>query len=339
MNFIPLEKIREALRKMDRKNEPYMRDESVYPFWDLKDGESCLIRFLPDADENNTFFWKERQIIKIPFRGTKEDPDKQVVVQVPCIEMYGKMRCPIMEEISPWFRDPKREDLARTYWKKKSYIFQGFIVQDPLNERVENPIRKIIINPSIFKIIKSSLMDPDIEDSPVDFEKGRDFKLEKTKKGVYSDYSTSKWSMKTRALTPAELESIETFGLKKLSDLLPREPGEKEIHVIYEMFQASVAGELYDPEKWGNYYKPNFYTYDDEITDSSSSVKAAVEEKRDEMVEKNKISVASSKLKASLEEKVEEDEEKVSMSTPKVETKKIDPMAILESLRRNKKSQ
>lgn len=343
MNVTSLSKLREALKKMEKKSEGYTKDDSIYPFWNMKDGEVCLLRFLPDADETNTFFWKERQIIKIPFRGTKEDPSKSVIVQVPCIDMYGKMRCPVMEEISPWFKDPEKEELAKTYWKKKSYIFQGFVVQDPLNERVENPIRKLIINPSIFKIIKSSLMDPDIEDSPVDFEKGRDFRLEKTRKGAYSDYSTSKWSMKTRALTSAELDAIETFGLRKLADLLPREPNEKEIHVIYEMFQASVAGELYDFERWGEYYKPNIYTYDDEITEtvkkeSSSSVKV-VEEKKDEMVEKSKEKVlaALSKLRTTSKEEVEEDNE-VPVETPKVETKKVDPIAILESLKKNKRA-
>lgn len=352
MNIASIKELREALMKLERKSENSSRDDSLYPFWNMKDGESCLIRFLPDADETNTFFWRERQIIKLPFRGTKEDPNRNVVVQVPCIEMYGKMRCPIMEEIQPWFKDPEREDLARTYWKKKSYVFQGFIVQDPLNERsVENPIRKLVINTSIFKIIKSSLMDPDIEDSPVDFEKGRDFKLEKTKKGAFSDYSTSKWSMKTRALNPYELEAIETYGLRKLSDLLPREPNEKEIHVIYEMFKASVAGELYDQEKWGDYYRPNIFSYDDELTETlkrdlislnSFDVKN-VDAKRNE-AEKNKEKFLNA-LSNSRSTDVDSDENDETLKsnvepkeTPKTENKKIDPLAILESLKKNKRS-
>lgn len=360
MNITPLEKLREALRKMESKKVE--RDESIYPYWNLKEGEHCMIRFLPDADETNCFFWREKQFIRLPFRGTTEEPSRRVVVQVPCIDMYGKRRCPIMEEISPWFRDPNKEELARVYWKKKSYIFQGFIVVDPLNERVENPIRKLYISTSIFKIIKSSLMDPDIEDTPIDFEKGRDFKLEKTRKGGYPDYSTSKWAMKTRALTPFELEAIETFGLNKLSDLLPKEPSDKEVEIIYEMFQASLNNELYDYSKWGNYYKPNYYNYEDDLSDllkdeitqkntmktgssnnnvfvANASSSSDTHSQEDESEEKNE-------MVNSLLEKIREVRNKstTTMSTSSVSSsetntsqKKTDALSILESLKRSKK--
>jgi len=41
-----------------------------------------------------------------------------------------------------------------------------------------------------------------------------------------------------------------------LSEFLPKRPGQEELQAIAEMFQASVDGELYDVEKWGNFYKP-----------------------------------------------------------------------------------
>ena len=48
--------------------------------------------------------------------------------------------------------------MGRKYWKKKSYIFQGFVTQNPLNEdsTPENPIRRFIIGPQIFNIIRRS---------------------------------------------------------------------------------------------------------------------------------------------------------------------------------------
>ena len=41
-----------------------------------------------------------------------------------------------------------------------------------------------------------------------------------------------------------------------LADFLPKRPGEVEIKVIKEMFEASVDGEPYDPDRWAQYFKP-----------------------------------------------------------------------------------
>ena len=41
-------------------------DNAIYPFWNIKEGESATLRFLPDGDDSNTFFWKERLMIKLP---------------------------------------------------------------------------------------------------------------------------------------------------------------------------------------------------------------------------------------------------------------------------------
>jgi len=42
-----------------------------------------------------------------------------------------------------------------------------------------------------------------------------------------------------------------------LKDFLPKKPTEVEMKVIKEMFAASVDGEAFDMERWGQYYKPS----------------------------------------------------------------------------------
>ena len=108
----------------------------------------------------------------------------------------------------------------------------------------------------IFNIIKSALMDPEMENLPTDYVAGTDFRLAKTTKGQYADYSTSKWARKETALTEENLAAIDTHGLHNLNDYLPAKPSVEGVQAIAEMFQASVDGELYDPAKWGNFYKP-----------------------------------------------------------------------------------
>jgi hypothetical protein len=234
-------------------------DNSIYPFWNLKEGQEATVRFLPDGNSDNTFFWVERAMIKLPFAGIKgEAESKNVIVQVPCMEMYGAGNvCPILSEVRPWFKDPALEDMGRKYWKKKSYIFQGFVVDDPMKEeKTENPIRRFIIGPQIFQLIRAALMDPDMDDMPTDAVNGVDFRIAKTSKGGYADYSTSKWARRERPLDDAEQAAITTHGLFNLNDYLPKKPTDVELKVIKEMFEASVDGEAFDMERWGQYYRP-----------------------------------------------------------------------------------
>jgi len=230
----------------------------IYPFWNIKEGESATMRFLPDSDQDNTFFWKERLMIKLPFSGVKGDTSSRPVqVQVPCMEMYGDS-CGILQEVRGWFKDPSLEDMGRKYWKKRSYIFQGFVTDNPLadDEAPENPIRRFIIGPQIFQIIKAALMDPDMEELPTDYTAGVDFRLNKTSKGGYADYSTSNWARRERPLADAEMNAVNANGLFNLSDFLPKQPSEVEVKVMKEMFEASVDGEAYDMDRFGQYFRP-----------------------------------------------------------------------------------
>jgi hypothetical protein len=199
-------------------------------------------------------------MIKLPFAGVKGQADsKPVVVQVPCVEMYGPgNNCPILAEVRTWFKDPSLEEMGRKYWKKKSYLFQGFVRENPLSDdkAPENPIRRFVISPQIFNLIKNALMDPEMESLPTDYQAGLDFVIKKTSKGGYADYSTSSWSRKESALTADEAAAVEQYGLYNLSDFLPKKPSEADLKVIKEMFDASVDGQPYDADKWGAYYKP-----------------------------------------------------------------------------------
>ena len=230
----------------------------IYPFWNMKEGESSTLRFLPDGNPDNTFFWAERLMIKLPFAGVKGETDSRPVqVQIPCMEMYGDT-CNILNEVRGWFKDSSLEDMGRKYWKKRSYVFQGFVTENPLAEdsAPENPIRRFIIGPQIFQIIKAALMDPDMEELPTDYTAGVDFRLNKTTKGGYADYSTSTWARRERPLSDAEMNAVNTHGLFNMSDFLPKKPDEVAVKVIKEMFEASVDGEAYDMDRFGQYFRP-----------------------------------------------------------------------------------
>jgi len=234
------------------------RDNAVYPHWDIPENATARVRFLPDADAKNDFFWVERAMIRLPFSGVKgQSSSKPVIVQVPCVEMYNET-CPILTEVRTWFKDKSLEEMGRKYWKKRSYIFQGFVRENPLAEDSvpENPIRRFVISPSIYPLIIAALKDPDIEEIPTDYDRGLDFSITKTSKGQYADYATSKWARKESSLTQSERAAIDAFGLFDLKSFLPKKPGDAELKIIKEMFEASVDGATYDESRWGQYYKP-----------------------------------------------------------------------------------
>ena len=253
-----LAEIRAKLKAQESRSERSGGDNAIFPHWNIPEGSTSVVRFLPDGDPNNTFFWAERLMIRLPFNGVKGDMNsKPVVVQVPCVEMWNET-CPILTEVRTWFKDSSLEEMGRKYWKKRSYIFQGFVNENSLQEdnTPENPIRRFVISPSIFTMIKDALMDPDIQELPTDYDAGLDFRITKTTKGQYADYSTSKWARKESALSEVQRAAIETHGLHTLSDYLPKRPTEVEINVLKEMFEASVDGQAYDVERFGQYYRP-----------------------------------------------------------------------------------
>ncbi|CAM6054977.1 unnamed protein product [Sphagnum tenellum] len=132
---------------------------------------------------------------------------------------------------------------TRKLWRvsitRRSLSFsKGFVVNSPLEEGnvPENPIRRFVINPSVYEIIKTSLMNPEMEDLPTDYVGGRDFKIAKTKKGEYANYATSTWSFRTRPLNEIEQVAIQQYGLFNLADFRGSRPDADGVEMIKAMF-------------------------------------------------------------------------------------------------------
>jgi hypothetical protein len=257
-----LAEIRTKLAQQDTKNQnnkgSQQTDNAIYPHWNMDEGTTASIRFVPDANPQNSFFWVERAMIKLPFNGVKGNPSvKQTVIQVPCMHTYNE-QCPIINELKTWYKNESLTELANKYWKKRTYLFSGFVRANPIadDKTPANPMRRFIMSPQLFALIKASLMDPEMEELPTSYTRGLDFNIKKTSKGGYADYSTSNWARKESAITEAEQAAIDAHGLFNLADFLPKKPTEAEVKIIYEMFEASVDGQAYDNDRWGNYYRP-----------------------------------------------------------------------------------
>lgn len=245
-----LEELRVALAAKESKSTHYQTQQGpsqLFPFWNAAPNTTSTIRLLPDGDDQNEFFWRERQMITLSFADG-------VKTQVPCLEMWGE-KCPILDQARIWFKDKGTENLGRRYWKKPSYLFQGLVVHSAVEEKEKpaNPIRRFTFSKQLFGIIKAVLMDAEVTDLPIDYQKGRDFKITATVRGGFKDYSTSTFSMRERALSTDELKAIDENGLFNLKDFLPKKP---DAELLNEMFKVSQDGGAWD-ESWSRIFVPS----------------------------------------------------------------------------------
>lgn len=241
--------------------------DAFLAFWNIPENQDLNLRFLPDADPSNTYFWREREMINLEFNGIKGQHTDKVRLQVPCNEMWVPNSCPILTEIRQWYKVAKEtnnEDLSKQaskYWKKKSYLFQCLIAPNSVEVKddnaPENPVRRVLVNKDLFEKIKSILMNPDVEEMPTDYEHGRDFRVIKAKNaGGFNNYDASQFKFTERPLNDEERAAIEQYGLFTLSEFMPKQPTPEELNAIREMFEASCNGEAYDPARWAAFYRP-----------------------------------------------------------------------------------
>lgn len=293
-------KLKQEKEKSNNRGNSGTTSGIRYPFWNTPIDTSTKLRFLPDADQDKMEFWVEKLTIKLPFQGIVGENHNECYVTVPCMEMYNKT-CPIQTEIRPMWSNPETENTARTYYKKRSYIFQGFVVSSEIEEDSppENPIRIFEMNKTLTDIIKASLMDPEMDEMPTDYDGGCDFVINVTKNGQFKNYSTSSWARKNRSLNDKEREAIDEYGLNNLSDFLPKEPTDEEVKIIKEMFEASIEGEAYDPAKWGHTpFRP--YGVSSTSTDNSQTLSKAKSDNSSEDISDSEEKEASSSAMSAL---------------------------------------
>lgn len=248
--------IRERLLAKDKELESYKNRKypSIFPYWMTKPGDETVFRFLPDGNKENPFFWREQHVFEFPFSGiVGQDTKGTTKVTVPCMTQWGEQDS-ISTEVNSWRNDADLAKIARNYWRKVNYVFQGFVVKTNIMEdRVPTtPVRRLRVIPSVFGIIDGSIKSGQLDTDPTDYELGRDMVFIRNQ----NDFSESFWSADYRPLSEAERAAVEELGgLPNLDDTILKKPGPDERDEIRKLFEASVSGEPYDPNMF-QYYKP-----------------------------------------------------------------------------------
>jgi hypothetical protein len=248
-----LQVIRAQLAQNMAKTSQTPNSSRYYAFWNLDVNQQSVIRFLPDGNVNNTMFWRDVYEVKLPFPA---EGGKTVYVNVPHLGTWGE-KDPIDREISPLWKTDR--ETAKTYWRKATHLYTGLVVKSGFVEQRDEgapQVRLFRLNSGIHKIVQDTLMDQEINDLICDYDTGRDFYIKVTKQGVYKNYDTSKISINTRSLDDVERATIKSEGLIDLSVHLPTKPNPEQQAEIARLFEASMAGEMWQEGKWGSTYKP-----------------------------------------------------------------------------------
>jgi hypothetical protein len=231
-----LEALKAAFSTPEREERSSLPN-NYYPFWLMKVGEKAVVRFLPDKDENNIRgFLVEKVFHSLTINGQKKT--------VPCLSMYGE-DCPVCKVSQDYYKH-KDEVNGKKYWRKKQYIAQGLVVEDPLpanedsGENHEGKVRYVALGFQLYNIIKEAFASDELQAVPYDFEDGYDFIIKKTEQGQYSTYVVgSKFKGSSRALSEAELAIVEE-GMIELATLLPKNPGGEKVQAL---LNADLNGE------------------------------------------------------------------------------------------------
>lgn len=244
----------EQLRSAFAKNENTgggNRPNNYYPFWNMKDGEQAIIRFLPDKNTDNPLdFLVEKLTHNLVINGEKKT--------VPCLKMYNE-DCPICKLSGHYY---KQEDKAngKKYWRSKQHIAQVLVVEDPLEpnketgENHQGKVRFIQFGFQLYNVIKEAFESGDLECNPIDYENGYNFVIKKSKQGDYASYSVgSRFRPKPVSLSAEEVEYV-TENLVDLRTLLPANPG---LDKVEGMLNASLTGTDYSSDEAGSEEAPD----------------------------------------------------------------------------------
>lgn len=177
-----------------------------YPFWKMPDDSIAQFRFLPDLDEDNPLgFLVENLSHELTINGERK--------KVGCLSMHGE-RCPACD-LSRKYYDEKNEELGKKYYRKKSYIGEGIVVESPIEHDQNQLVKLIEFGPKIFKQIQAAFQSGDLEQPPFELKGGYNFRIKKTKSGQYADYGTSNFAPKQSDLDDELIESMTLFDLKQ----------------------------------------------------------------------------------------------------------------------------
>lgn len=185
--------------------------KKFFNFWKAPVDSVSVVRFLPDADEENPMgFLVENLTHELVVNGKRE--------KVACLKMYNE-DCPICA-LSAKYYDEKspehNEELGKKYYRKKGYIGQVLVLETPVEHNAAELVKLIEFGPQVFKQIQAAFQSGDLENPPYELKGGYNFRFRKTLTGSgQNSYTTSNFAPKMTDVADDVIEAITLFDLKE----------------------------------------------------------------------------------------------------------------------------
>jgi hypothetical protein len=246
-----IERLRAQL-KSDQENKgngnrQFQNNRNIYPFWNMKEGERCVIRILPDLnEENEKVFFVDRLEHNLSINGKTR--------KIPCRKMHGQS-CPICEQSQAYYKMEDEEN-GKMYYRKKQSMLRILVLEDPLPPQedgttfVGKTCNAQFAN-ELMTLIKQEIGDPELGDF-LSLTEGTDFVITKTlNPKKFAVYNVGTGFARRPSAVPQEYrDNVELIDLKTL---LPNDFG---LEKVTNMLNAHNTGEDYEEEDSGNAKKP-----------------------------------------------------------------------------------
>ena len=234
-----LDKLKAAFKNDTNQNDRAPKDNNYFNFWNMPFDKTAIVRFIPDKNSDNPrMFLVEKHHHNLVINGQRR--------KVACLKQYGE-DCPICKVSNQFYKEGNEDDGLK-YYKKKSYLGQCLVVQDPLpvnsetGESHEGKLRFISITPQIFKVIQEAFESDDLDEAPYEFDGGYNFVIKKTSQGDNANYVVgTKFQNKQSSLTEEQVAYVEE-NYVDLKTLLPQKPS---LEKVEAMLQAALTGQEY----------------------------------------------------------------------------------------------
>jgi len=125
--------LKNAFAKPEGQNQNFGDN---YPFWNIADGESVTIRFIPDANNENPMgFLLEKKMHKLEINGQRRS--------IPCLKMYDKdADCPICALSQEHYKAGDKIT-GKKYYRNLQHIARAVIVKDPIEYTSKMNLQKV----------------------------------------------------------------------------------------------------------------------------------------------------------------------------------------------------
>ena len=224
-------------RTQTRSNTP--SDSRYYPFFLAEVGSESIVRFLPDKNEENQWFFLERDLHSIPVNGE--------IKKIPCLKMYGHT-CPICESSRLFYKkEGKTSATGKQLYRKRDWLAQVYIKKDALpinpeaNENFEGKVKAVVVTSQVYEAVDISL--EDVDEPPHQYKGGSDFIIRPTQDGNYRSYVRSRFVKSPSDLDDDIIDYIEA-NIVDLRTLLPAEPNIDDVNGYLNSF---LSGSEYAP--------------------------------------------------------------------------------------------